>query len=78
MEPPAVHRNQVHRTGCWGRVGWDRWIHEWRGIVERCAYSAIDLSNYPETRKTCMSVHINPEQYTGDKTPARSFKVQFC
>ena len=30
----------------------NRWMHEWRGIVERYAHSALDLSNYPRRHET--------------------------
>ena len=30
----------------------DRWMYEWRGIVERYAFAALDLTNHPGRHKT--------------------------
>jgi len=49
----------------------DRWMHEWRGIVERYAFYALDLANYPRRHEThALWMEL---KYTGNKTPARSF-----
>jgi hypothetical protein len=30
----------------------DRWMHEWRGIVERYSFAALDLANHPRRHET--------------------------
>jgi len=50
----------------------DRWVHEWRRILEVYSMAALDLANYPGrhvTHTMCMEL-----KYTGDKVPARSFE----
>jgi len=50
----------------------DRWVHEWRGILEGYSMTALDLANYPGrhlTHAMCMEL-----KYTGSKEPARSFE----
>jgi len=51
----------------------DRWMHEWRGILEMYSLMALDLPNNPGRHMThalCMEL-----KYTGDKMPARSFEL---
>lgn len=50
----------------------DRWVYEWRGILEGYSMAALDLANNPGrhiTHAMCMEL-----KYTGSKTPARCFE----
>jgi len=50
----------------------DRWVHEWRGILEGYSVAALDLANHPGrhvTHATCLDF-----KYTGNKVPARRFE----
>jgi len=51
----------------------DRWMHEWRGILEGYSLVALDLVNNPGrhvTHAMCMEL-----KYTKSKIPARSFEL---
>jgi len=51
----------------------DRWVHEWRGILEHYSMAALDLANHPGrhvTHSMCMEL-----KYTGNKIPARAFEL---
>jgi len=51
----------------------DRWVHEWRGILERYSMAALDLANYPGRHVThAMCMELN---YTGNRAPARTFQL---
>ncbi|KAF9644762.1 hypothetical protein BDM02DRAFT_872609 [Thelephora ganbajun] len=50
----------------------ERWMYEWRGILEGYSMAALDLANYPErhiTHAMCLEL-----RHTGNKIPARSFE----
>lgn len=50
----------------------DRWVHEWRGILEGYSMAALDLANYPGrhvTHAMCLEL-----KYTGSKNPAKTFE----
>jgi len=51
----------------------DRWMHEWRGILEMYSVIALDLANNPGrhvTHAMCMEL-----KYTGSSIPARTFEL---